>query len=82
MRVRKLKIFTVIFIALVILAAYGLAWLRTYTFKSLSPDAAAVEITPQLFVSAHPVRLPEKLQAVGNLGEPEPYGSGKIPSPR
>ena len=30
---RKLKIFTVFFIALTLLAAYGLALMRTYVFK-------------------------------------------------
>ena len=33
MRIRKLKIFTIFFVALVLLAAYGLALLRTYVFK-------------------------------------------------
>ncbi len=40
MRIRKLRIFTVFFIALVLLAAYGLALLRTYTFKP-PPEASA-----------------------------------------
>ena len=32
-RMRKLKIFTIFFIALTLLAAYGLALMRTYVFK-------------------------------------------------
>jgi len=35
MRMRKLRLFTVIFIVVVLLAAYGLALLRTYAFKPL-----------------------------------------------
>lgn len=33
MRTRKLRIFLVVFIAVVLLASYGLALLRTYVFK-------------------------------------------------
>jgi hypothetical protein len=33
-RIRKLKIFTVFFIALTLLAAYSLALMRTYVFKA------------------------------------------------
>ncbi|MEW6110574.1 MAG: hypothetical protein AB1664_00465 [Thermodesulfobacteriota bacterium] len=41
MRLRKLKAFTVFFIILVILAAYGLGLLRTYVFKP-PPSSASV----------------------------------------
>jgi hypothetical protein len=41
MRLRKLKIFTVFFIILVLLAAYGLGLLRTYVFKP-PPSSAAI----------------------------------------
>ena len=41
MRIRKLRIFTVFFIILVILAAYGLALLRTYVFKPPQPAASS-----------------------------------------
>jgi hypothetical protein len=33
-RIRKLKIFTIFFILLVLLAAYSLALMRTYVFKA------------------------------------------------
>ncbi len=33
MRIRRLRVFTVVFIILMLLAAYGLALLRTYAFK-------------------------------------------------
>ncbi len=47
MRIRNLRIFTVFFIALVLVAAYGVALLRTYAFKpppasSKIPVAAAL----------------------------------------
>jgi len=32
-RIKKLRIFTLFFVILVLCAVYGLAWLRTYTFK-------------------------------------------------
>jgi hypothetical protein len=32
-RIRKLRIFTIFFIALTLLVAYGLALMRTYVFK-------------------------------------------------
>jgi hypothetical protein len=32
-RIRRLRIFTVLFMALVVFASYGLALLRTYVFK-------------------------------------------------
>jgi hypothetical protein len=39
LRIRKLRIATVFFVALFVLAAYGLALLRTYTFQpSVPPD--------------------------------------------
>jgi hypothetical protein len=39
LRIRKLRIATVFFVALFLLAAYGLALLRTYTFQpSVPPD--------------------------------------------
>jgi len=41
MRLRKLKIFTVFFIMLVLLAAFGLGLLRTYVFKP-PPSSAAM----------------------------------------
>ncbi|MBI5572119.1 MAG: hypothetical protein HY914_19405 [Desulfomonile tiedjei] len=41
MRIRKLRIFTVFFVILVILAAYGLALLRTYVFKPPQPAASS-----------------------------------------
>lgn len=36
MRIRKLRIFTFFFVVLVLCAVYGLALLRTYTFKAPS----------------------------------------------
>ncbi len=41
MRIRRLKIFTLLFVILVLLAAYGLALLRTYVFK---PPPSAADI--------------------------------------
>jgi hypothetical protein len=39
LRIRKLRIATVFFVTLFLLAAYGLALLRTYTFQpSVPPD--------------------------------------------
>jgi len=66
MRVRKLKIFTFIFMALVILAAYGLAWLRTYAFKPQPTGNAGPEIIHGLFVSENlgegPRKAPSRLE--------------------
>jgi hypothetical protein len=41
MRIRNLKIFTVWFIIVVVVACYGLALLRTYVFKPPAPPAKA-----------------------------------------
>jgi hypothetical protein len=42
-RIRRMRILTVVFIVLVLLAAYGLALLRTYVFKP-PPPAAGISI--------------------------------------
>ena len=41
MRIRKLRIFVVAFIAAVLLASYGLALLRTHVFKP-SPESSGI----------------------------------------
>jgi len=46
MRIRNLKIFTVLFIIVVVVACYGLALLRTYVFKPPAPPAKAAAIFP------------------------------------
>ena len=48
MRTRKLGIFTAIFIVVVLLAAYGLALLRTYVFKP-PPSGAGNPTTATTF---------------------------------
>ncbi len=54
MRIRKLKIFTIFFIIVVVLAAYGLALLRTYVFKPPAPQAkAAVTFSGHPYESYH-----------------------------
>ncbi|MBI4963767.1 MAG: hypothetical protein HY913_10875 [Desulfomonile tiedjei] len=45
MRIRKLKIFTVFFVILVVIAVYGLALLRTYVFKPPPSSSAAPPAT-------------------------------------
>ncbi|MEW6141303.1 MAG: hypothetical protein AB1733_24015 [Thermodesulfobacteriota bacterium] len=47
MRIRKLKVFTVFFMIFVLLAAYGLALLRTYAFK---PPPSGARVTPPVII--------------------------------
>lgn len=46
-RIRKLRIFTVIFVVVVLLAAYGLALLRTYVFKPVPEATSAAFLLPE-----------------------------------
>jgi hypothetical protein len=55
-RIRKLRIFTLCFAVLVLLASYGLAWLRTYAFKP--PLASAGSIGTTSFLIAGSSRFP------------------------
>lgn len=50
MRIRKLNIFTFFFVILVLIAVYGLALLRTYTFK---PPPGASGIPPAVRYAAN-----------------------------
>ncbi len=55
MRIRKLKVFTVFFMIFVLLAAYGLALLRTYAFK---PPSSGAGLTAPVNVMESSAELP------------------------
>ena len=55
MRTRKLKVFSVFFMIFVLLAAYGLALLRTYAFK---PQPSGACLTAPVIVMESSVVLP------------------------
>jgi hypothetical protein len=54
-RIRNLRIFTLGFIILVLVASYGLALLRTYVFKPAPPSSAMSKVFGS-FESIPPVR--------------------------
>ncbi|MDQ7783237.1 MAG: hypothetical protein RDU20_10175 [Desulfomonilaceae bacterium] len=55
MRIRNLRIFSVLFVIVVVLAVYGLALLRTYVFKPpAAPSKAAALASGEVSVPLHP----------------------------